>query len=214
MSTALRQRTHRKRLGGGGGAGWAVGMGGPFPCVSRCSGQPRPLREILTAATAPSKAVGLGARRWVARKVTATVAPASWHRYPICTARRQRCAIPLRRCTSHHPCAKEGTPRALPCPTEQALPSDSQKAQRSPPAQTVSAHACLPTPDLRGNQQPFTNVLVGAVLLFKSSINVLMVTRDATPSCDRWKSFVDYVVAKITRTLPPWQTQTLLPVDL
>jgi hypothetical protein len=99
MSTALRQRTHRKRLGGGGGAGWAVGMGGPFPCVSRCSGQPRPLREILTAATAPSKAVGLGARRWVARKVTATVAPASWHRYPICTARRQRCARPLRRCT-------------------------------------------------------------------------------------------------------------------
>ena len=99
MSTALRQRTHRKRLGGGGGACWAVGMGGPFPCVSRCSGQPRPLREILTAATAPSKAVGLGARRWVARKVTATVAPASWHRYPICTARRQRCARPLRRCT-------------------------------------------------------------------------------------------------------------------
>jgi len=34
------------------------------------------------------------------------------------------------------------------------------------------------------------------------------------PGCDRWKSFVDYVVAKITRTLPPWQTQNRLPVGL
>jgi hypothetical protein len=24
------------------------------------------------------------------------------------------------------------------------------------------------------------------------------------PSTDRWKTFLDYVVAKITRPLPPW----------
>lgn len=32
------------------------------------------------------------------------------------------------------------------------------------------------------------------------------------PGANRWTSFVDYVVAKITRTLPPWQTQDRLPV--
>ncbi len=32
------------------------------------------------------------------------------------------------------------------------------------------------------------------------------------PGANRWKSFVDYVVAKITHTLPPWQTQNQLPV--
>jgi len=34
------------------------------------------------------------------------------------------------------------------------------------------------------------------------------------PRCDRWKSFVDYVVAKITRTLPPWQTQNQISASL
>ena len=45
---------------------------------AHAAGQPRPLREILTAATAPSKAGGLGARQWVYRKFTVTVAPASY----------------------------------------------------------------------------------------------------------------------------------------
>jgi hypothetical protein len=34
------------------------------------------------------------------------------------------------------------------------------------------------------------------------------------PGANRWTSFVDYVVTKITRTLPPWQTQDRLPVGL
>jgi hypothetical protein len=32
------------------------------------------------------------------------------------------------------------------------------------------------------------------------------------PGCDRWKPVVDHVVAKITRKLPPWQTQNRFTV--
>ena len=133
MSTGQRHRAHRKRLGGGdgggGGACWAVGMGGPFPCVSLCSGQPRPLREILTAATAPYKAVGLGARQWVYRKVTATVAPAS------CTGRQ---CVTQNTSAAPYPCAgssplamaKAGTLRTRLCPVQRA-PFDSKEIQSS-----------------------------------------------------------------------------------
>lgn len=34
------------------------------------------------------------------------------------------------------------------------------------------------------------------------------------PGANRWKSFVDDVVAKITRTLPPWQTQNQISASL
>jgi len=30
------------------------------------------------------------------------------------------------------------------------------------------------------------------------------------PKADRWKTFIDFVVAKITRPLPPWESQNQL----
>lgn len=85
-----------------------------------------PAREILTAAPAPSKAVGLGARQWVARKVTVTVAPAS------CTGRRyvtQNTSAAPDTCADSGPLvtAQADTHRTHLCPAYGHPPTDPQK---------------------------------------------------------------------------------------
>jgi len=125
------------------------GHGRVFPCVSPGSGQPCPLREILTAATASPKRGSRGATV-LHLQVTVTVAPAS------CTGRRyvpqDTSAAPYPWAgPPRHPTAKAGPSRALPCLTERAPQSDSKIVHRSPLNQQVNALGCSPTPDLRGN---------------------------------------------------------------
>lgn len=97
MLTVLRQRAHRKSLGGG----WVVGMG--FHAHAQNQLLDSHARFVKYYARNVALQWGLGARRCVYLQVTGTVAPASYTGKAVCNAKDQRGDMPLHRLTPANP---------------------------------------------------------------------------------------------------------------
>ena len=46
--------------------------------------------------------------------------------------------------------------------------------------------------------------LLGLIANIRAALSYVRAVAEQLPRVDRWKTFLDYVVAKITRPLPPW----------
>ena len=46
--------------------------------------------------------------------------------------------------------------------------------------------------------------LIELIANIRGALSHVRAVAEQLPQTDRWKTFVDYVVAKITRPLPPW----------
>ena len=46
--------------------------------------------------------------------------------------------------------------------------------------------------------------LLGLIANIRAALSYVKAVAEQLPQADRWKTFLDYVVAKITRPLPPW----------
>ena len=47
--------------------------------------------------------------------------------------------------------------------------------------------------------------LIELIANIRMALNYVMAVAEQLPQTDRWKTFLDYVVAKTTRPLPPWR---------
>jgi hypothetical protein len=46
--------------------------------------------------------------------------------------------------------------------------------------------------------------LIALIANIRAALHHVRTVAEQLPQTDRWKTFLDYVVAKITRPLPPW----------
>ena len=54
--------------------------------------------------------------------------------------------------------------------------------------------------------------LLALIANIRAALSHVRAVAEQLPQTDRWKTFLDYVVAKITRPLPPWLPSDWLTV--
>ena len=59
-----------------------------------------------------------------------------------------------------------------------------------------------------------TGKLMALITNIRAALSQVRAVADQLPNTDRWRTFLDYVVAKITRPLPPWLSSKQLEVQV